>query len=162
VTLPRTVSTYGGVFVDSYPVEDPTTTVAAAYDNRMRDDVSQMTRAIDKAWVQFQTTTDAAPVAVTPIEGRCHNGAGSGQLPTISKTATGTYVITYPATWTDALGETEAVGFTFAQAKTHGNTPGHPQPECASNVITVYVMDPTAAFALSDLGDGITIEVRAG
>lgn len=161
MTLPRTLSTYGGEFADAYPVEDPTTTQAAAYYNRHADDTAQMSRTTTKVRVQFQTTTDPAPVAVTPIAGRCHAGAGNSNLPTIQKTATGTYAITYPSTWTDGLGDSESVGFTFARAQTHGNTPGHPQPECASNVITVYVFDPLSAFVLSDLGDGITIEVSA-
>jgi hypothetical protein len=161
VTLPRTVSTYGGEFVDAYPVEDPTTTVAAAYDNRLRDDSAQMSRTTIKAMVQFATTTDAGPVAVTPIAGRCHEGAGSGNLPTVEKTATGTYEVTYPSTWTDGLSETESVGFTFARAQVHGPTVGHAQVECTSSVVTVYVFDPAAAFALSDLGGDITIEVHA-
>jgi hypothetical protein len=161
MTLPRTLSTYGGEFTDAYPVEDPNTTQAAAYYNRHAEDTAEMSRTTTKVRVQFQTTTDAAPVAVTALAGRCHAGAGSGNLPTIEKTATGTYEITYPTTWTDSLGTEESVGFTFARAQVHGTTPGHAQPECASNVITVYVMDPASAFALSDLGDGITIEVAA-
>src|SRR5262245_24711312 len=103
MTTARTIDNYGGPYEDELPVENPKTEQSAAFANRSLEDLAQFTRTTTKAWVRFATTTAAAPQTITPSAGQSHMGTGSGVLPTVAKTATGTYTVTYPSSWTDAL-----------------------------------------------------------
>jgi len=163
MTLPRDIDSYGGVFEDELPVQNPTTEQGAAYGNRLHEDVGHMTNTSTRwAWT-FPTTTTAAVTTVSAagVVVHSHAGAGSAAKPVISKTATGVYECTCPASFVDALGTTEVVTFFWAQAAAMDAT------QCAvcscvvaSNVVTVYVRD-SATQALTDLGGGITIAVGA-
>jgi len=159
MTTPRAITDYGGPFTDALPVDDPTTTQSASQGNRCFEDVAQMTRTTHKVWVKFPTST-GAPGAVTPSAGQSHFGTGFAELPTVAKTSTGTYTVTYPATWTDALGVVEAVSFldSFGSVRS-GTVVGHVQTTESANVITVYVFN--TSNALSDLTNGTTIRVEA-
>ncbi len=160
MTTPRTIDSYGGKFLDTFPVEDPTIEQSADYVNRVDEDLAQITRTGTKIIVRFPTTLTAGPVAVTPSSGASHMGLGMAELPTIAKSATGLYDITYPTTWTDGLSLPENIAFRFS----HGTTVslsafGKVQTTEAGNVIHVAIFD--AAAALTDLGGGVTIQVEA-
>jgi hypothetical protein len=158
MTLPRVIANYGGPYIDEKPVRNPQTEQSAAYGNKSLEDLAQLSRTTIKAIVQFPTTASAAPVAVTATAGQCHNGTGSGSYPTISKTGTGVYVVTYPSTWTNALSVVENVSFTFGDASVMGSTAAaKPQISISGPVITVNVFN--TSFAASDLGGGVTIQV---
>lgn len=166
--LSKTIESYGGSFVDAQAVGNPTTEQSAPYYNRHAEDCAQMSRTSTKVMVSFATTTTAGPVAVTVIDASSQWGEGVSYKPTIEKTATGTYVITYATEYDDALvgttgneavEETEQVAFRFGWGSCMGSTFGHVQPSFADNVITAYVFDATGA--LSDLGGGVTAEVFA-
>lgn len=159
MTLPRSLDDYGGVKVNAKPIEVPTHEKSAEEDNRQATDVAHMTRTSPKAWVTFSPTATAAPTTVTVISGRCHAGSGSGQHPTISKTANGVYAITYAASFLDELGETEAVSFEMAHVSLGGSTVGFAQAtSIVGPVITVEVR--TSAGTLSDIS-GAVVTVSA-
>lgn len=158
MTTPRTVDNYGGVFTDETPVEDPTTQQSAAYYTRHSEDTAQLTRPAVKSVVRFQTSAAAAPVVIVADSGRSHMGTGGGALPTITKTAQGTYEIEYATPWTDGLGESENVAFAFSWGVVSDLlTNGVVRTTESANVITALVQDDT--FTESDLGGGIDITV---
>lgn len=162
MSLSRTIETYGGPFVDAVPVDDPTTTESAGQHNRLTEDVAQATRTQPRAWVSFKTRTTNG--AVTPDEGESMMGTGSAQLPTVARTGTGLYTVTYPPSWTDALGTLETIVF----KKAHGavastTTVGRVQCSVSANVISVLVLSNIAGTDTpSDLtgAQPIVIEAR--
>ena len=160
MTTPRTIDTYGGVFTDQTPVEDPTTTQSAAQYTRHAEDTAQMTRTAVKAWVKFKTSAAAAPVSITPDAGYSQMGTGGAVLPLVVKTATGVYRVTYTTPFTDGLGESEAVAFVsshghVSDAATFGLV------QTTENAAQVFVYVATTGGVASDLAGGITIEVFA-
>jgi hypothetical protein len=167
---PRTISSYGGPFQNEEAVVDPVSEVDAAFYDRMACDVAQTTLATGMTWFSFiptataaPTTVDAANVSVSGVWGN-----GSAAKPTVSKTATGTYTLTWTASFEDELvgvsnmtsvEETQSVAFTFASGlNVLGATNGHARVSAiASNVVTVLVYDDAAPAALSDLGGTATV-----
>jgi len=157
---PATIDTYGGVFTDERPVKNPTTQQSAAFATRQMENNAQMTRTTIKASVVFPTVAAAAPQTPVATAGRSHMGTGGAQLPTISKTATGRYTVTYPVSWTDGLSESENIGFLQAGGTVqHLTTFGTVQCTVAANVISVAIFD--AAGAATDLGGAVSVLVSA-
>ncbi len=158
---PRKIDNYGGVFSDAFSVEDPTTEISSSFDNRLHEDVAQMTCTTTKVMVQFPTTTAGAPATVVATAGRSHAGTSSGLLPTVSKTATGRYTLTFPASFADALQVTETLSLTFARGQVASTSSfGHVQCTAAgANVVLVAIVD--LAGSATDLGGGVTIQVDA-
>ncbi len=163
MALARDIESYGGPYSDAYAVEDPTIEQSAALDNLALSDEAQMTRTTVKIRVRFPTTTTAGPIAVTPTAGVSHMGTGSAQLPTIQKTATGRYTITYPNDWTYLLGAisvTEPISFTCSSGRVSSLTvSGRAQTTVLGSVVYVAVFD--AAALASDLTNGTMLEVEA-
>lgn len=163
--LPKDIQSLGGPFIDAEPVENPQTEQSADLGNRMLEDVAQMTRTSEKAFLKFATQTGNG--SITPhADSRTQWGSSSAYFPTLSHTATGTYLATYDTEYddglvggvSDAVAETETVSFIGGGGDVHGSTFGHVQVSLADNVVTIYVFD--AAGALTDLGGGVTVEVR--
>src|SRR5690606_17484442 len=129
----RSSAEYGAPYVDQESVSNPETQMAANRFNRMAEDVAQMTRTSVKVDVLFSTTSAAAVVAVTPTSGKTQWGTGSSYLPTINKTATGTYVITWATSYPDALdgttadavSETETLALSMARADIQADSTGY-------------------------------------
>ncbi len=160
MTTPRSINDYGGVFVDNKAVADPTSEISADYDNRLHCDVEQMTATTDKCVVVFSTSATAAPLTIVATRARSHMGTGSAAWPTIAKTGTGTYEITYPASFTDSLGETETITFSYSSVRIKSTgTPGVAYCTELNNVI--YVVIYNLSSAASDLGGSAVIEVDA-
>jgi hypothetical protein len=167
--LAKDIDSYGGVFIDEIAVGNPATEMAASIDNRLHEDVAQLTRTKNSVLLKFTTTLTAAVVAVTPhADGRTVWGSGASFDPTsLNKTATGVYLATYPTTFDDALvgttsdsvSETETVNFTFAGGQCEGATFGHVQVSPLNNTLTIYVFD--AAGAPTDLAGAGIIHVWA-
>lgn len=166
--LAKTIDSYGGVFSDRRAVADPAVELAARLYNRKSEDTAQVTRTIGRVLLKFTTTVAAGPVAVTPsADGRTVWGSGATFDPTISKTATGVYLVTFGASYDDALvgttsdsvSETETVDFRFCGWNLEGATFGHVQVTPLNNTLTVRVFD--AAGAPTDLGGAGIIHVWA-
>lgn len=100
---PSTFSSYGGEKADYSPVEDPATDRSAAETNAAFADVAAMTRTIARAFCSF--TYDGT--SCTVVE---HDAVwGSGGAPAVERTGAGNYIVDWPATVTDALGEVQNV-----------------------------------------------------
>jgi hypothetical protein len=158
--LPRTLGTYGAPFVDAIPVDDPTTTESSSQHNRLTEDVAQGTRTWDKAWVHFLTATSNGAIVAT--SGQSIFGVGSGQLPTIARTGTGLYTITYPNTWTDGLGLVENVVFVDGDASVmSASVLGRAQigPPAGSVISVLVIANVSGTDTASDLGGGVMIRV---
>jgi hypothetical protein len=156
MTTPRTIDNYGGAFEDAEPVENPTTEQSADYGNRLHEDVAQLTRVPIKAWCKFFPTATAAPTTVVATAGRSHMGTGSGNLPTIAKSATGTYSLTYASSFEDGLGEDETVSFVDGFILVNGGSSDAGASaqivSIVSNVVIIKIYDET--FAATDLNSG--------
>lgn len=165
---PHTIASLGGPYQNEEAVVDPTSEVDAAFHNRTLEDVAQCGRAVGFSWYSFTTTATAAPVtlAANTVAVSGLFGSGNAQKPTVAKTATGVYTLTWPTTFDDALvgvtgmtavAETQSVAFTFAaQPNVFGATNGYARVfSLSSNVATIYVYN--MADALNDLGGGIVI-----
>lgn len=169
--LAKTSADYGAPFVDAQATSNPTTELAAAQFNRLAEDSAQMTRTSGKIAVKFRTSASAAPVSIAVDDSTSQWGEGVSYAPTISKTATGTYTITYAVEYPDALvgtegneavEETEQVSFRFIWGdafKVSGPTMGSVRGSSVDNVITVYVFDATGA--VSDIAGNTVVQVFA-
>lgn len=162
--LPKTIESYGAPWQDKEAATDPQTEQAADQANRMAEDLAQGTRTLTRAMVRFSTSTAApGPIALTRAESVW--GSSVATDPVVAKIATGTYTITYAASYDDALvgtvsdavAETELVSFNFAWGCGVGLQLAFVQAEGANNVVTAYVFD--LAGALSDLGGARPIQV---
>lgn len=169
--LSKSASSFGIPFVDELATANPTTELAASQFNRMGEDCAQMTRTSSKVMVRFLTSATAGPIAIDVVDSTSQWGEGISYRPTISKTATGTYTITYATEYEDALvgttgnegvEETEQVSFRFSWGSAmHSTGPvlGHVRGTSVDNVITAYVFN--ASGTLSDLGGGADVQVFA-
>ena len=93
---------YGGPTQDQTPVIDPTTDRSAAGINQALSSVGAMTLTAVTAWVRFQIVTGSPPtVGVINYSAIWNNG--NNPAPTISRTSTGIYVITFPGTVYDDI-----------------------------------------------------------
>lgn len=167
--LAKDIDSYGGVFIDEIAVGNTSTEMAASIDNRLHEDVAQMTRVSKRVCLKFTTTLTAATVAVTPhADGRTCWGSGASFDPTtLNKTATGVYVATYPTSFADALvgttsdsvSETETVNFTFCTWNIEGSSPAVCLVTPLNNTITIKVFD--MAGAPTDLAGAGIIHIEA-
>lgn len=160
---PRTIESYGGIKQNLLDVESAEHEEDAAEANRKAEDLAQMTHLSHFASVYFRSTSDAAPTAVVAsnVTVRSHAGNGSSAKPVITKTATGLYTLTWPASYTDALGVVEPIVIAFAKAQLTGTTLGFAHVLGWSN-ITVDIRLVTTAFADSDFsGNGrVVVDVH--
>lgn len=150
--LPKTKESYGSApWVDAAAVNNPQAQQAANQANRQAEDTAQLTRTCWKAMVRFTTTNAVPPVSVSPLAGTTTIwGSQSALYPTIQKTATGLYVITYAAsfqdslvgTTADAVSETETTNFRFIDVSIVGLSNAlNVLKDIVINVATVQVYD---------------------
>lgn len=165
MTLPRTIADYGAPKVNAIPVDDPTTTVSDSEYCQLASDAAQMTCTSTKAWVHFATQNANGACGVSA--GGSHLGIGSLQLPAVARLGVGHYTVTYPVSWTDTsaivgqVGKTEPIYFIDSSGGVRSATAvGAVFTTENGCVISVYVRDPLAAWALSDLTNGTTIRVE--
>lgn len=169
--LAKTIGNYSGPWVDEEAIANPTSQQSANSMNRVGEDCAQMTRTSTKVMVRFATSATAGPIAIDVVDSTSQWGEGVSYVPTIEKTATGTYEITYATEYDDALvgtdgneavEETEQVVFRFSWGSAmHATGPvlGHVRCTSVDNVITAYVFN--AGGTLSDLAGGADVQVFA-
>jgi hypothetical protein len=163
VTTPKTIENYGGPYEDAEPVANPQTEMAADFGNTLLEDVAQLTRMGSRARVSFVPVATAAVVAVVVASHRSVWGSSDTQKPTISKTATGVYAITWPSTQIDGNGVVETLAFTGASAGIVHASTNYPDPRVQSvtaNVVTVRVTNNAAPPVNADITDS-TVTVWA-
>ena len=151
--IEATLGTYGGPFADAETVENPNTQVAASLYNRKAEDVAQLTRTGYRAIVKFTPTAAAAPVtyAASAVTIDTMWGDGTAYKPTVAKTATGVYTVTFAASYDDGLEEAEALAFVYAHASLIGATIAPPPliTSLTANVVGLTVLN--SSFAANDL-----------
>lgn len=152
--LVRSIGDYGGEYVDAEPVINPQAEMSADFGNRLMADTCQLTATGYRVVVKFRTTTTGAPTTVSAANVTVMSmwGSGTAQKPTVSKTATGLYTLTFAASYTDQLNESESVSFLYAVPNVVSNTNNNDTAKIKSigvNTIDLLVMQ---AGALSDLG----------
>lgn len=101
---------YGTPYQNERPVEDPTTEPDAGAINEALVDTAACTRMICRARVTFTGLTYTSGSQSITVDN--HNavwGSSDGVKPTIVQTAAGIYVVTWPATVVDELGDTHTL-----------------------------------------------------
>jgi hypothetical protein len=158
MTFPDTdsLNTYGGELVDYAPVIDPTTDRSAAAMNSALASVAGMTHCAPRAICTF-TTHATSPVLVNSLAAWGDNSFVVA--PTIAHSATGTYTITYPTSYTNELGDTQTISLRYAHGQAISSTRYGVQCEVTSaNVVTVYTFN--AAGSANDIA-GVNVVVFA-
>lgn len=173
MTLPDvdSLSTYGGPVSDYSPVVDPTTDESAVFRNKYAANVAMMTQTAVRAICSFVGVTGANPT--DPVVGFIHAavwGAGPSVKPTVSRSGTGIWLVTWPATVSSELtsalaaqggGVTHNVNLRRARASVELS--GSTKFDATARVVAanqVEVRGWTSAGALDDL-NGLTVTVWA-
>jgi hypothetical protein len=156
--IPRDLAAYGGPYQDARPVSDPLTQMASELVNLNLDDTAQLTRTPLRVRAMFTTDNTTSPSVVT--YGHTLWGTGNTYKPTIARTGVGLFTVTFAASYTDGLGETESLSLVDADAKQEvlaaGFTPRLVYARAAGNII--YVSLYSVAGSLVDTtGDRITV-----
>ena len=172
MTLPDvdSLATYGGPLSDYSPVVDPTTDESAVFRNKYAANVAMMTQTAARAMRSFVGQTAATPI--DPTVGFVHAaiwGAGPSVKPALTRTATGVWTVTWPATVNSELssalpsqggGVTHTVNLrrAFAQVECQGTKFDATARVTAANVVEVRGW--TASGVADDL-NGLTVTVWA-
>lgn len=140
-TLPdiNSLASYGGALNDYRPVTDPTTDRPAAAANQAYADCAAMTATADRAWCEF--TAAATTGAMVLVAHNALWGNAAGVAPTLARTTTGTFTITWPATVTDALSNIHTLNIRASGGNSRSATVGY-TINCvptSGNVVTVYI-----------------------
>lgn len=145
------LSTYGGALVNYAPVEDPTTDRDALAANIAYADCAAMTQTAVRAWARFVTSATVPTLAVPfPNDATWPNVFAN--LPVLTRSAVGVFLLTWPTTVIDALGATQTLNFRGCGAP---NLEGAAlagfanATVTAANVVTVRTF--STAFAASDI-----------
>lgn len=141
MTLPDidSLDTLGGIKVNSHPVEDPTTDLDADQDNIARADVAGMTHTAFRAFVRFTAATTTG--ALIRVAHDATWGNSSLVAPTLARSSTGTFTITYATTQTDELNESHTLNLRAAIANAREATHLVYCAPTSANVVTVRVTD---------------------
>ena len=108
-------STYGGALQNYGQIEDPTTDLDAGAFNHCRSDVAAMALTAPRAFARFVGGTSPV-LASVGVSHRAMWGSSVGVAPTPSLSATGIYLLTWPATITDALNVARTLNLGIAEA----------------------------------------------
>ena len=155
--LPADLDTYGGTFTDAEPVEDPTTQMAAAYDMKRSNDLAQCTRNVMKVWIRFETRASNGTLTIS-ARSTIWGDTNSYDPTTATRSSSGVYVLTWPASFNDLLATAETVSFTRGHANICSSVDaGHVNVITSGATATVYIFDATGSA--SNLTAGTLIDV---
>ncbi len=158
MTTPRDLSDYGAPYDDELPVENPAVEQSAAFYNRHAEDTVQLSRTSEKVVLDFLSITSVATVGAANVNCRMHLGTGPSTKPTIARTATGAYTITFSSSYNDGLSESETVSFFKAVGFVESLTVcGHVQATVSGSVISVQCFDMAGVAADYTLGTKIAL-----
>ncbi len=150
----------GGTLRNYSPVEDPTTDLDAKVDNNARCMAAMSSHTALRAWVNFVSA------ATTPgLLLNAHDSMWGNSLlvaPALSRLATGTYLITFPAVVYDELkapygpnAHTLSLRAAWAASRSNADARNVVAFVNAANQVTVYLRDVTGA--LVDGGDSLDV-----
>lgn len=160
MTLPDVddLATLGGTKTNAHPVEDPTTDLDAAQDNKQRCDVAMMTHTAPRAWARF--TAAATTGAMVLVAHDAHWGNTAPVAPVLARSSAGIFTLTFPTSVNDELAVAHTTNFRGAWGTSRGGATKYTIDVIPSsaNVLTAYVRD--AANALADAA-GVGFDVFA-
>ncbi len=109
-------SSFGEEFVDSTAVRDPRKQMAARIMNLLTWQVAGMGLLVPRVALYF--TCAPSPVPLARVEAWNPNRLSTGDYadPAMTRTGAGNYLIEYPTSVPDELGESQAISFLWAQA----------------------------------------------
>lgn len=155
--LPADLDTYGGTFTDAEPVVDPTTQMAASYDMKRSADLAQLTRNVMKVWIRFETRGTNGALTIS-ARSTIWGDTNAYDPTTATRSAAGTYSLTWPASFNDLLATAETVSFTRGHGSIADTTEvGFINVVPSGATAAVRVFDATGAA--SDLTAGTLIDV---
>ena len=133
-TNPASYDQFGGPKEDAVPVVDPTTDRSSDEVNPAFQAIAQMTQTTPQAIVQW---TASASSSVVPSFHRALWGSSLAVIPTVTNVSAGVWTVTFPASFTDELGNSVPVNLKAAIAS-YGATAGFISAQLASaNSFTV-------------------------
>lgn len=161
MTLPDidSLSTLGGVKVNSYSVVDPTTDLDADEDNKARCDVAMMSRLAPRLWVQFTAAATTGAIVLQAWDAAWK--AQTTTAPVIVREALGEFSITMPSTVLDELGVSHTLNLRAGWTNNGGLIGGDTWARVrkyAPDELRVYITDAAAA---ADDGVGTTFDIFA-
>lgn len=143
------LDTFGGVFQNADAVVDPETEMAAAYMNRMIAQLAMVSHTLPRAWVRV-----TAGIAPSAADHDAVWGDGAGVAPTLARTGTGVYTVTWASAYDDLQDQAEEHQLTLRAASvsvSHSGAARIPQWTLTSaTVVTVNVYDAAGAAADCD------------
>ena len=148
-----TAATYGAPFSDETAVTDPTTQISSEQFNKILLHLAQLTRTAHKIYVEFPTVASGS---TTPTLTRTIWGDTSSYYPTsVARTGVGTYLVSYPGSFSDDFGDSENMKFSHGHACVVSSTVGGTcQVTCSGPNVTIKTLD---AGSIDDLTNGTTI-----
>jgi len=160
---PKTLASYGGPYANQHTVANPDNELDADYANDVFMDVAQLTGTGIRAWVSFVPTATAAPVtyAAGSVTSWSLWGSTTDYKPTVAKTGTGLYTVTFASSYSDELSVSETLAFVFALASIRGSTlaPSPVITSLSSNAAALTVIN--SSFAAADLtSNTVTVVFR--
>lgn len=157
MTLPDadSLSTYGGPYANYGigPV-DPTTDLDANLFNKVIANVAMMSRMVDRCEVAFVWNGSTATVSSWEAMWK----GVTTTAPTVARSSTGLFVITWPSTVQDELLVSHTTNLVSAFGWAQGSTAFEVQAQASANTTTVYTF--TGSGTLTDPTNA-TIRVRA-
>jgi hypothetical protein len=165
MTLPNKsdISTYGGILGDKYPITDPSTEISAVSLNKLRSDCAQMTRVINVAELQFTGSAGVPTLTSSSVWAVGFDSVWGNQVsfrPSFTHPGSGHYLLTFPSTITDPLGNAVLVSLRAGRgAIASSSVPGFVNV-VISSATTADVYTFTSAGSANDLvGSVILVEV---
>jgi len=116
-------SSFGEVFVDSTAVRDPRKQMAARIMNLLTWQVAGMGLLVPRVGLYFTCAPSPVPIARVESWNPRRESSGVYADPVMTRTGAGNYLIEYPTTVPDELGEDQAISFLWAQAFVVNATP---------------------------------------
>lgn len=154
------LSTYGGAKSNYASVEDATTDLDATQYNIMAANVAGMTQTAWRAWCAFVGKASSPPDDPSSNVHGAVWGNGLSVKPTVARTGTGVYTVTWPTTVTDELGTSHTVNLRRACWNIEGTTPFEVTVTLTSvNVATIRTFTVGTSTPNDAVGTTITVYV---
>lgn len=132
-------SSFGGQKSNYAPPENPATDYDATLLNVALCDVAEMTRTALRGWVRITLAASTGALVLSDWEAVWKGGSFSPTVPTLVRTTTGVFTITFPVSIVDENGKTVTINLRRSSAQIEGNTFGFSQSTVtAANIITLY------------------------
>ena len=150
------IDDYGGVLQDDHFVDDPTTQRAAAQMNAALESAAASTHVVPRAWARV--VLGVAPTLAHTNANDSVWGISPSPVPT-HPGGTGNYVLTFPLTVNDEIGNPHVLNLRWVEFQLEGNVFGFAQGSVAGNVVTFTTGN--SAGTPNDLS-GATLLVKVG